>query len=156
MKRLIRKHKLLLVLLVILVITGSIVYYLFVPEFKQSETHGFAYIYVDDGGLFKKDYLVKYGEEFHLDIKNNKFKIYIPVSYYMEGKWTVENFTNDTFKFEKSYKKACRLPIYDWKKQGSGYDMAIFEFSTIKEPKGKLVFNYNYNNDIRNITVLIN
>lgn len=151
-----KKHKLILVLFIILGVVGSIIYYLLIPEFKQSKISEHAYVYVDNGNFLKKDYLVKYGEEIHIDIKKDSFKIYIPVSCYMEGKWNVTDFTNDSVKAEKTYKKSCRLPIYDWGKDGSGYSMQVFEFSTIKEPKGKLVFNYNYNNDIRNITVLIN
>lgn len=158
MKKITKKHKIILSLIIILCIILSVFYYLFIPEFKYSTIPDHAYVYVDNGNFLKENYLVKYNEEIHIDIKKDKFKIYVPLSYYMEGNWEVTCLPNDSVKVEKSYKKSCRLPVYDWNKDGSGYDMQVFEFSTLKlkEIKGKLVFNYNYNNDIKNITVLIN
>ncbi|WP_032122406.1 hypothetical protein [Clostridium amazonitimonense] len=147
MKRISKKSKIFLMSTFILLLLGYIVYYLFVPGFKQSKISDYAYIYVDNHKIFKKVYLVKYGDKMLIDLKNDKFSIYIPHHNLMKDMWKVNDFTDKDVKIVKSYIKKNRVPIYDWNKDGGHYDMQVFEFKTEKGVSGKLVFYYEEDTD---------
>lgn len=98
------------------------------------------YIYVDSNKLFKNRYFIEEGDEIHISLKDNEFTIYIPQRGCLEERWEVSDFTDNGISVEKNYVKYCRVPIYDWNKEGNNNSMNVLKIKTKKGAKGKVVF----------------
>lgn len=134
------------ILKIILIISVSIsiisygIYYLLVPEFKRNLIGNGMYIYVDNNKLFKNSYFIESGDDIQISLEKDEFTIYIPQRGCLEEKWEVSDFTDSGINIEKNFVKHCRVPIYDWNKDGNNYNMNVLKIRTEKGAKGKVVF----------------
>jgi hypothetical protein len=127
--------------ILILSVIVTLAYYLFIPEFKKSTNINEAYIYIDDGKLFKHKYVAKYNEELQLNIKTKNFTIFLPYNQTVTYTWNLNPLTKNTV-LNDTFIKECRTPIYDIHKEGTDYSMQVFKFQHENNTSEKLVFKY--------------